>query len=392
MRGLGEGEFRRASGRRGLCAEHRRRRALPNPNPSQKAQTTHMQQSQIRSTILQLVVSMDDPVQIHPFIYIEMQQHMPDKLQCQSLPSFGGMNFLTSGCNKQACYGWFDVKVFYVRVSSCLLNEVPDTLLIVYPKRDIDTELEINGGRISPSERVCFALRGDRVDTDSAEATYVNTNNLRTTGDLSFEIYDKDELLVLGVLARSKPKEHQLAGNGSCSMGTSPLNFEAGWSMDCSCAVTSNTCSFLKGRSDVSTANPTMEVYVAGRSSEFPIVLTQIVPLAAKKKSSRCCSLHSIPEEEESTHNEAEFGEVANEEAYPKLEGGCSALGIPNSSLYFSDLGGYGEGDGELSWFNAGVRVGVGLGLGMCLGVGIGVGLMMRTYQATMGPFKRRMF
>ncbi|KAL0379473.1 UNVERIFIED_CONTAM: hypothetical protein Sangu_0011600 [Sesamum angustifolium] len=27
--------------------------------------------------------------------------------------------------------------------------------------------------------------------------------------------------------------------------------------------------------------------------------------------------------------------------------------------------------DGQLSWFNAGVRVGVGIGLGMCLGVGL---------------------
>lgn len=47
--------------------------------------------------------------------------------------------------------------------------------------------------------------------------------------------------------------------------------------------------------------------------------------------------------------------------------------------------------DGELSWFNAGVRVGVGIGLGICVGVGIGVGLLVRTYQATTGNFKRRL-
>lgn len=47
--------------------------------------------------------------------------------------------------------------------------------------------------------------------------------------------------------------------------------------------------------------------------------------------------------------------------------------------------------DGELSWFNAGVRVGVGIGLGVCLGLGIGVGLLVRTYQATTGNFKRRL-
>lgn len=48
--------------------------------------------------------------------------------------------------------------------------------------------------------------------------------------------------------------------------------------------------------------------------------------------------------------------------------------------------------DGQLSWFNAGVRVGVGIGLGMCLGVGIGVGLLMRSYQATTRSFRRRFF
>lgn len=47
--------------------------------------------------------------------------------------------------------------------------------------------------------------------------------------------------------------------------------------------------------------------------------------------------------------------------------------------------------DGELSWFNAGVRVGVGIGLGVCVGVGIGVGLLVRTYQGTTRNFRRRL-
>lgn len=47
--------------------------------------------------------------------------------------------------------------------------------------------------------------------------------------------------------------------------------------------------------------------------------------------------------------------------------------------------------DGELSWFNAGVRVGVGIGLGICVGIGIGVGLLARTYQSTTRNFRRRL-
>lgn len=44
-----------------------------------------------------------------------------------------------------------------------------------------------------------------------------------------------------------------------------------------------------------------------------------------------------------------------------------------------------GEG-GELSWFNAGVRVGVGIGLGIC----VGIGLLASTYQATTRNLRRR--
>ncbi|XP_064990844.1 uncharacterized protein At1g01500-like isoform X3 [Musa acuminata AAA Group] len=49
------------------------------------------------------------------------------------------------------------------------------------------------------------------------------------------------------------------------------------------------------------------------------------------------------------------------------------------------------EEDCELSWFNAGVRVGVWIGLGICLGIGISVGLLVCTYQATTRNFKRRL-
>lgn len=55
------------------------------------------------------------------------------------------------------------------------------------------------------------------------------------------------------------------------------------------------------------------------------------------------------------------------------------------------DIEGVEEGeDGELSWFNAGVRVGVGIGLSVCLGIGIGVGLVVKAYQGTSGNFRIR--
>uniref|UniRef100_J3MQD4 Uncharacterized protein n=1 Tax=Oryza brachyantha TaxID=4533 RepID=J3MQD4_ORYBR len=64
--------------------------------------------------------------------------------------------------------------------------------------------------------------------------------------------------------------------------------------------------------------------------------------------------------------------------------------GMTNGSIqhpegWYSD-----DDDGQLTWFNAGVRVGVGIGLGVCVGVGIGVGLLMSSYQATARSLKRR--
>lgn len=56
---------------------------------------------------------------------------------------------------------------------------------------------------------------------------------------------------------------------------------------------------------------------------------------------------------------------------------------------YYYPEGMYVDEDGQLTWFNAGVRVGVGIGLGMCLGVGIGVGLLMRSYHATTRNLRR---
>ncbi|XP_020581849.1 uncharacterized protein At1g01500-like [Phalaenopsis equestris] len=67
-----------------------------------------------------------------------------------------------------------------------------------------------------------------------------------------------------------------------------------------------------------------------------------------------------------------------------------SEMNAVGRSYYSEDF--YSEEDGQLSWFNAGVRVGVGIGLGMCIGIGIGAGLLLRSYQATTRSFRRRFF
>lgn len=61
---------------------------------------------------------------------------------------------------------WFDVRVIYIRVTRCPLDDAADALAIRFPARSIGKSLEMNGGRISPSEEVSVSLRRDRVDTE----------------------------------------------------------------------------------------------------------------------------------------------------------------------------------------------------------------------------------
>ncbi|KAH7424956.1 hypothetical protein KP509_11G033700 [Ceratopteris richardii] len=276
---------------------------------------------------------------------------------------------------------WFDVRVFYVRASSCVSNKAPDSLLIVYPQRSIYTELEVNGCRISPSERACFVLRRDRVDAGAAEATYVSTNSMRTSGDLQFEIYDKDELIVYGTLGRVSLKAESELDKESVTSLSCQGN-EGRWSMGCSCGITSHSSFFLKGRVDFSTVYPTMEVYVAGHSLGSPLALTTTVPLNIKRSSLRKSSLGAISEVDESQPDQIlekrDKTEVATFSEMENIQSTSSSFFMPIAEAYMC------EGDeGDLSWFNAGVRVGVGIGLGLCLGIGLGLGLLVR-------PSKRR--
>lgn len=285
--------------------------------------------------------------------------------------------------------GWFEVRLFYVRVSSCPLEGAPQSLTLRHHHRTVGVALEINGTRIPPAESVSLTLRRDRVDKESAEATYVSTDNVRTTGTLDFEVcYDEETLLLCGALERlEQGPDHQVV--------------KEIWGMDCSSAIGPGGCPFGKvgkqQQQDFSSGPPSLEVYVAGCCGGSPIILTKTVQLVSRRKPHRRGTLDVIPEDEDETekvqiksivlsgHHSHQISEGRD---YDELDEKAE----PNLGSFYSE-GGYIEGeDGELTWFNAGVRVGVGIGLGMCLGIGIGVGLLMRTYQATTRTFRRRLF
>ncbi|KAF8409962.1 hypothetical protein HHK36_002481 [Tetracentron sinense] len=282
-------------------------------------------------------------------------------------------------CSKSSS-PWFDLRVFYVRVSNCEIDDsTPEYLTLNHIPLSPDTLLEINGARSSIySDGISSLLRRDRVDKKSEESTFVSTDSIRMTGSVKFEVFGKDDLMLSGVLEVS---------NGSDSIGESK-NHSRRWSMNCESEIIAGT-GFLKGKQYVGPdlPSPTIEVYVAGCFSGTPIILTKTLQLNSRKKHTRKGILDSIPENEttecQKNHSSglalqiAEYGDYKPEnENYKNLYSRADII--------------EGE-DGELSWFNAGVRVGVGIGLGVCLGVGIGVGLLVRTYQATTRNFKRRL-
>ncbi|CAL5384980.1 unnamed protein product [Camellia sinensis] len=274
---------------------------------------------------------------------------------------------------------WFQLRVFYVRISNFLVDDsTPECLTLNHLPLSLDTVLEVNGVRCGiNSEGISSSLRRDRVDKKSEEATFVSTDSIRFAGSVKFEVFDKEEPVLYGVLEMSNTNGF----NGDSKS-------RQGWNMNCESMMTA-TSGFLKGKQIVGSESlsPTIEVYVAGCFSGRPIILTKTLQLGFRRKQNRKGMLDSIPEYEtaESPKNVAHGLDlqVAEYRNYkPESE-------EDYNNMYWRTEYMEGE-DGELSWFNAGVRVGVGIGLGVCLGIGIGVGLFVRTYQSTTRNFKRR--
>ncbi|KAI3818552.1 hypothetical protein L1987_12362 [Smallanthus sonchifolius] len=286
----------------------------------------------------------------------------------------------------QSTTGWFEIRLFYVRITPCAFNTVPGHLTLRNLRREIGVALEINGVRVPSASTALVTLRRDRVDKESSEVTYVSTDNIRVSGAVEFEVIDDElddrEMVLCGSLERIEP----IWTNGGLDKGNIHNHgSKTGWSMD-----------FYAGNVyKCGNCSPSIEVYIAGCCSSVPVILTKTIQVSPRRRGSRHGMLDAIPEDEEvvkepvrdnGTVWQRKLGvQHTGEESY-EYE---SEVKVRPS--YYSEEMYYDE-DGQLTWFNAGVRVGVGIGLGMCLGIGIGVGLLMRSYQATTRNFRRRFF
>ncbi|KAI3796532.1 hypothetical protein L1987_39206 [Smallanthus sonchifolius] len=287
----------------------------------------------------------------------------------------------------QTTSGWLEIRLFYVRITPCAVNTVPEHLTLRNLRREIGVSLEINGFRVPSANTALVTLRRDRVDKESSEVTYVSTDNIRVSGSIEFEVVDDEsddrEMVLCGSLERIEP----IWGNGSLDNGNnhnhSTSGSKTGWSMDFYAANLSKFGSSL----------PSIEVYIAGCCTSVPIILTKTIQVSPRRRGSRHGTLDAIPEDEEVDKEPVRENGVTRQRKLPHTgEGGYDYESeVKVRPSYYSEEVYYDE-DGQLTWFNAGVRVGVGIGLGMCLGIGIGVGLLMRSYQATTRNFRRRFF
>ncbi|KAI3755561.1 hypothetical protein L1987_55364 [Smallanthus sonchifolius] len=270
---------------------------------------------------------------------------------------------------------WLDLRVVYIRISKCDINNesIPEYLTLNHVPLNRDTLLEVNGARTSIySDGVITLLKRDRMDKKSEEVTFVSTDSLRTTGSVKFEVFDKDVVLVSGVIDLCHSNGVHGESNGYVSK----------WRMECETEMVSGH-GFLKGQHNMRLESdpPSIEVCSAGSFAGDPIILTKTLHLSCRKKQMKKGVLEAIPENEEGSSSL-----VLKDRDYPIYKPEHEQ----HPSLY-SRVEYYENEDGELSWFNAGVRVGVGIGLSVCLGVGIGVGLLARTYHRTTRNFTRQL-
>ncbi|KAK9099624.1 hypothetical protein Syun_026669 [Stephania yunnanensis] len=258
--------------------------------------------------------------------------------------------------------GSIELKVIYLRVitSSSYPNTMQNCISLRFPPRDSQfcSCLEINGFKISPRERATRALNRHREDAFMSESIYVNTDTIRFRGScLPFEVRLQGSVVVLSGTLRVKE-------NGICGGIDNSKEDCKKWIMECK----------RGGGADeqISGSNILLvDAYFAGRSAGKPVLLNCFAELNKKTDWRGLDCIHE-GEEIKDFHSKQE-----QEEKLVKEFDKHKITDAQESNADEEEM--YAEEEGQLSWFNEGVRVGIGLGVGLSIGVGVSLGLLRRT-------------
>lgn len=200
-----------------------------------------------------------------------------------SMTIYKNSNF-TGGC--------LEIRLFYVRITPCSVEAVPDHLVLRHLRREMGVSLEINGSRAPATDTASVTLRRDRVDKESSEVTYVSTDSVRVSDPVEFEVYESErDLILCGSLERVETGWAN--GNGIEN------NSRTGWSMDCYTAASfgNGGSAFVQPKFGV--YSPSIEVYIAGCCSGVPVILTKTIQVSPRRKVPRQGMLDAIPEDGE---------------------------------------------------------------------------------------------
>lgn len=177
---------------------------------------------------------------------------------------------------------WFEIRLFYVRVSPCVVDDVPNSLTVHF-RREIGVSLEINGAVVPASDLASITLRRDRINKETLEVTYLTTDSIKITGGMEFEVLeDGGDVIICGLLERL---ESPWVNGGSDNNG---------WSMESYTAagLCSGSSAFVQPKLGVSA--PSFEVYIAGCCSGVPVILTKMIQVSPRRKAARCGMLEAI--------------------------------------------------------------------------------------------------
>ncbi|KAG6402672.1 hypothetical protein SASPL_134874 [Salvia splendens] len=189
--------------------------------------------------------------------------------------------------------GCLEIRLFYVRIASCAVENLPDQLKLRHLRREVGVSLEINGARIPSSDAVSITLRRDRVNKDSSEVTYVSTDSVKISGPSEFEVCEERDDLDL-ILCGSLEKADAWSNESALDNDS-----KSGWSIECYAAtpITNKSSALLQPRKGG--CSPSIEVYIAGCCSGTPVILMKTVLVSPRRKARQGLMLDAIPEDEE---------------------------------------------------------------------------------------------
>jgi len=229
----------------------------------------------------------------------------------------------------------FEVQALFIRTKGAGNTESwPDVLTLRAPS--------------GVASKAPFATRSLKRDKPCC---YISTEAFVATDETLFEVCDEDDVWL------------------TCAL--SPT--DKAWKLEC--RFTEESQKTQQPRWDL-----TVEVSLVGKFQDCPCFLQEnaVTTRRISRGKGSSSSLKAIEEEGASDANSN------------------MAFVMPDFSERFMEtyksLGGAGtlsEGE-DITWFNAGLRIGVGVGLGICLGAGLGAGILVRSYQMTANSLKKK--